>query len=242
MCGGTGTGLCCQLARPFLPPQRPQPPWASSVLVRGTVLSPGALALWSQVGELPGQPGLWPLRGGLTEPFSQRGDGRRERALCPVSQGWWVASRPRWAESRGLSFLPLLLCADSGWPQKPHSRGMCPVSRHVRPGGLAPIFSKGSQRWREQHVAGLPRENLLRWLFGLEEVGTAGGGVMLSWPLSLMFSFPTLTGQPFTGGEEALVQGPSPQIQLAPNHPGRARSCLAPGEDCVDHLQTPICK
>lgn len=154
------------------------------------MLSPGALALGSQVGELPGQPGLWPLRGGLTEPFSQRGDGRRERALCLVSPGWWVASGPCWAESRGLSFLPLLLCAHSGWPGKPHSRGTCPVSRHVRPGGLAPIFSKGSQRWREQHVAGLPRENLLRWLFGLEEVGTGGWGEAELAPLShVLFSY-----------------------------------------------------
>lgn len=33
------------------------------------------------------------------------------------------------------------------WPRKPHSRGMCPVGRHARPGILTPIISKESQAW-----------------------------------------------------------------------------------------------
>lgn len=70
-----------------------------------------------------------------------------------------LGSRPGQARGGGgLSPPPPPFCglASFACPQKTHSRGICPVGPHARPGILAPILSKESQGLCGQHVTQLP--------------------------------------------------------------------------------------
>lgn len=81
----------------------------------------------------PTQRSLW----GVPRPGQQAG---------PSTGGWGSAPPPP----------PLCGLASFACPQKPHSRGICPVGPHAHPGVLAPILSKESQGLYGQHVTQFP--------------------------------------------------------------------------------------
>lgn len=88
----------------------------------------------------------------------------RQRASCLISEEFvgcpqaWAAGRAKHGGGGGLSPPPPPFCglASFACPQKTHSRGICPVGPHARPGILAPILSKESQGLCGQHVTQLP--------------------------------------------------------------------------------------